>query len=244
MKNKIKQNLWALVLLMVFARPLVFAIQADNEQPPGIDFEDETESDDDAPPGIKIDLSSDDDDDDNKSDGTLKITKDSADPQSFNPSISSTKISYTISGKGIVEIKILDSLNQNVATLVNDMELDAGKHSATWKGTKNNKKDGEIVKAGTYKYKIILKSSFNSSVKDTAEDEITVKFFDGNSDGNVFDDEFLAPVENKPVDKKQSTAVQVMQNNFKGTTSKTGPDVMIYAALPIIGFLAARKKIF
>lgn len=76
------------------------------------------------------------------------ISNVSINPSKFTPS---GAILYTISKDAKVIVKILDSANQLVKVIENDVQMTAGNHISTWDG-KNSL--GTDVSSGTYKFKI------------------------------------------------------------------------------------------
>ncbi len=70
-------------------------------------------------------------------------------PNPFNPT---TEIRYSIPKDNVVEVRIYNSLGQQVKTLVSQYQS-AGQHNVTWDGTNNF---GQKVSSGTYIY--IVKS--------------------------------------------------------------------------------------
>lgn len=214
----------------------------DSDAPPSLSIKIDTQKnptppadDSDAPPGLKIDLAGK-NPDPPASGGTIKITKADAYPKGFNPTVSESKISYEVNKDAVIEIKITDSNNLNVAKLVENKKITAGEYFVNWKGTSNNEQNGVILAPGTYKYKILAKDPVTSEVKDTAEGEINLIYSVPKTEG---------PGTVQPpvvIDKQQAKATQTLNNSTSGKTAKTGPGILIYAVFPLVGYIITRKK--
>ncbi len=68
-------------------------------------------------------------------------------PNPFNPS---TTITYTVAQTTLVTLKIFNTLGEEIATLVNEMQP-AGVRSATWNGRNSN---GASIASGIYMYRL------------------------------------------------------------------------------------------
>lgn len=169
---------------------------------------------------------------------TAKITKVTVFPLGFNPSIDSTKISYTTSLKAIIDIKITNNQGQVMGTLVDNQTLNAGSYFVNWYGTKDNKQGGTVLNSGTYTYKIVAKNTKTNAVEDSKEGTITL-IFAGQE----------PPVEPPKPDgptpeelAAQAAATLALQNAKKGTTTKVGPGILIYSVLPFVGYVISRRR--
>ena len=172
---------------------------------------------------------------------TAKITKVSVSPQAFNPSIDNTKINYSTSLKSLVDIKITDSFGQTVGNLVDNQSLSAGTYYVIWYGTINNKQGGTVLHSGTYHYKIVTKNTKTNKVEDSKEGDINLIFA---AQDQVVDPTpiYTAPATTPAAQSAQTNATLVLQNTQKGKTPKTGPDILIYGAFPVIGYFLSRRR--
>lgn len=166
------------------------------------------------------------------------ISKVSVVPAAFNPTIDSTKISYTLSLKSAIDLKITDSLGQPVSTLTDSQTLSAGSYFVIWYGTVNNLQGGTVLHSGTYHYKITAKNIKTNKIDDTKEGDINLIFA-------AQQDPVIDPVVNGPTPEElaaQAKATLALQNTKKGKTAKVGPDILIYSVFPLIGYVASRRK--
>lgn len=169
---------------------------------------------------------------------TAKITKVTVFPLGFNPSIDSTKISYTTSLKAIIEIKITNSQGQAMGTLVDNQTLDAGSYFVNWYGTKDNKLGGTVLNSGTYTYKIVAKNTKTNAIEDSKDGTINLIFAGQEPIPEP-------PIKDSPTKEElaaQAAATLALQNAKKGTTAKVGPDILIYSVFPFIGYVISRRK--
>lgn len=169
--------------------------------------------------------------------GNLKITKHSAFPVGFNPLVNETKISYTISAKAEVEIRILTQSGVTITTLVDNKVLDKGEYFVWWDGTNSANGNGKVVDPATYQYKITAKDPNNGTVKDVKTGNINVVYiksadFENGSSSAVT----VPPVNN------QAQATVAMQGATGGKTAGTGPGILIYALFPLGGYFISRYK--
>lgn len=74
-------------------------------------------------------------------------------PNPFNPT---TKIGFTMSKSGLVELQIFDINGRTVKTLVNEI-MQAGAYSVIWDGKNNS---GQSVASGLYLYRIRIDNQF------------------------------------------------------------------------------------
>lgn len=172
----------------------------------------------------------------NPSTPTAKITNVTVVPSSFKPATESTKISYTTSLKAIIDIKITNGVGQTVGNLVDNITLAAGSYFVNWYGTNDNKQGGMILNSGTYHYKIVAKNTKTNNVEDSKEGDISLIYVASNPESPTTD------TATKQDQAAQANATMILQNTKKGTTSKTGPDILIYSAFPVIGYLVARRR--
>lgn len=199
------------------------------------------DDDDEAPPSLTIKTDNPEppdtpDNPDTPSGGTLKITKADAYPKGFNPTVSESKISYEVNQDAVIEVKITNSNDLNVAKLVENKKISAGDYFVNWKGTSNNEQNGTILAPGTYKYKILAKDPNTSEIKDTAEGEISLIY----SAPQTEDKGDVEPP--KEIDKQEAKATQTLNNSTSGKTAKTGPDILIYSIFPIAGYFISRRR--
>lgn len=169
--------------------------------------------------------------------GNLKISKHSAFPVGFNPLVNETKITYTISAKAEVEIRILTQSGVTIVTLVDNKVLDKGEYFVWWDGTNNANGNGKVVDPATYQYKITAKDPNNGTVKDVKTGNINVVYiksadFENGSSSAVT----VPPVNN------QAKATVAMQGATGGKTAGTGPGILIYALFPLGGYFISRYK--
>lgn len=249
MKTNTKLKIGLIAILAVVLSHTNLSYAADEDAPPSLDFE--------QPPGLEVEIPDDDDgnpdqppDEEDGDDGnpdqppdgdgsgaTVKISKVSANPQKFNPSIDNTRISYTISKKAKVEVKILDGAGQTVATLLNNQTLNAGNHNVNWLGTSNNSKSGPAVKKGVYTYKITAKNASTSATEDTKQGQIEIiggTTGTGNGSGTG--------TGTQTGNNNQNQATVALNNSRSGTTAETGPGVLIYTLLPAAYFIHRKLK--
>lgn len=173
----------------------------------------------------------------NQSSGNIKITKHSAFPVGFNPLINETKITYTISAKAEVEIRILTQSGVTITTLVDNKVLDKGEYFVWWDGTNSASGNGKVVDPATYQYKITAKDPNNGTVKDVKTGNINVVYVKSAD----FENGSTSPVTVPPVNN-QAQATVAMQGATGGKTAGTGPGILIYALFPLGGYFISRYK--
>lgn len=171
---------------------------------------------------------------------TAKITKHSVYPAGFNPTLTETKISYTISQKAVINLTITNDKGETVGTPVKDQTSEAKSHFTYWYGTKENKKGGTVLPAGTYHYKIVAKNTKDNKVDDSKTGDINLIYT--SSGFGDFDNPPPPPADQAKVDPAQVIATLAIQNAKTGKTSKTGPDVLIYGLLPLAGYFMVRRR--
>jgi hypothetical protein len=160
--------------------------------------------------------------------GAVEISDAEVFPVGFNPNMSETKISYKLSGDGVVELVILDEAGVKVATLVDNEEVEGDLlFTIPWDGKGN---DDKIVKPGTYFFKLTVKASEDAAASDTKTGEINV----------IYTEDFEGVGVAGNPSGSSSGAVSVMHNTTSGETSGTGPETAIYLILPLVGFIGAR----
>lgn len=167
------------------------------------------------------------------SSGVIQITKAKAFPIGFNPLINETKISYAISGKAEVEIKILTKSGVTIATIVDNKVLDAGEYFIWWDGKGST---GKTVDPATYEFKITAKDPNSGTVKDVKKGELNVVY------AKLADFETPPPAPQQPQVSTQSAATMAMTNATSGSTADTGPGVLLYFLFPIGSFIITRRK--
>jgi flagellar hook assembly protein FlgD len=166
------------------------------------------------------------------------ITDDEADPVGFNPGQGEeTEVKFTLNCSVLIELNILDSDDEIVVTLIDNVEKSATDHSLPWYGTANNSSSGESVESGTYQYQIIAKDIDSDEELETEEGDINVIVIE--EDPPEEDPPEEDPPEEDPPDDE---ATEVLQNTDDGTTSETGPGILIYGIFPVLGVLYNRKK--
>lgn len=176
----------------------------------------------------------------NPSTPTAKITNVTVVPTAFNPTIDSTKISYTTSLKSIVDIKITDNIGKVVATLTDSQTLSAGSYYVIWYGTVNNIQGGTVLHSGTYNYKITTKNVKTSAIEDTKQGTINLLFAAQQSP--VSDPEASKTGPTTEELAAQAKATLALQNAKSGKTAKVGPGILIYSVFPLMGYVISRRK--
>lgn len=182
----------------------------------------------DNPPPPEDDNDDDDPDDFEDFSKDINITDDDAEPSNFNPAIEHSRISFTLSDEALIEVRIENPDGETVVKLVEDKKLDDDEHFVNWYGTKDNYEDGEIVRDGTYTYKIIARNPVSETIEDTADGKITVSAF-------MIPDQVIG----NPADQAKATVI--LQNEFKGQTSKTGTAMIVYFAFPLAYFFIRKS---
>ena len=154
--NQILTVILMTILLSVFTNTLVFA-----EAPPSLSFElPEEDPEEDPEPDPEEETCE------------ANITDDEVNPDAFNPSEGEdTTVKFTTNCDADIELIIVDSSDDTVITLVDDVETSAGDHEFDWDGTET---DGDTVESGTYEYKITAKDIDSGDELDTEEGTITV----------------------------------------------------------------------
>jgi len=182
----------------------------------------------DDPPSLSITLGSDSDD----SDG-CEIKDDEADPVGFNPQQEEeTTIKFTTTCDLKITVNILDSDDKEVLALVEDVEKSADDYEYSWNGTTSNSSSGEYVDSGEYKYQIIGSDVDSGTEVDTVEGDINIV---------VWEEEEEVEEEEEEEDTDDD-ATLALQNTEEGTTSETGPGILIYGALPVLSIFYRRRK--
>ncbi len=195
-----------------------------------------------------------------KSGGDIKITKDDVMPKGFNPLINETKITYEISAKAKMEIKILDHTGVTVVTLIDNKEVEKGDYYVWWNGTDNATEAGEVVPKGDYTYKIIAKDPVSGEMKDVKTGSITALYsvageedFEnvdaGNDVTNSTDSsgqessnsESSSNNNNANNNSSDAMATVSLQSAQTGVTAGTGTPVLIYLLFPLTGYLLSKK---
>lgn len=168
---------------------------------------------------------------------SLKFTQAAVFPVGFNPTMTSTKITYQVTQNAFIELKITDEAGVAVVTLVNNEQVSANKpYSVSWDGTNKAAGAGTIVKAGKYFFKIYAKTSAQAVASDTKTGEINVIYASDNAGTGTGVDAALSYVEKKP-----SVSIN---NNTPKKTAGTGPETAVYVILPLLGYLVTsfRKR--
>lgn len=106
---------------------------------------------------------------------SLNIINHTANPAAFTPNADShtdlTRISYTLTGgvpEYTVTVKILDSANSTIKTIIDDEAQTAGTHSFYWAGETDSK--DKTITDGVYQYEITVEDKLGD--KTTAKGEI------------------------------------------------------------------------
>lgn len=197
-----------------------------------------------------------------KEGGDIKITKNDVDPKGFNPLINETKISYEISAKAKMEIKILDHTGVTVVTLIDNKEVEKGDYYVWWNGTNKATEAGDVVPKGDYTYKIIAKDPTSGEMKDVKTGSITALYqtADGEEDFENVDSGKDVTTSTDSSGSTGSTgssgqgntnsesgtnamATVSLQSAQSGVTAGTGMPVLIYLIFPLTGFLISKKFI-
>lgn len=231
------------ILNLLALTPIAFA---NEDAPPRlqIDFgsllNDPQEEEEDAPPEFGVDFGDEQQNNDQENGGGVGISINShrANPRIFNPLIQDTTITYEISDDARVTVKVLTSSGQTVSTLIDNQAQSRGEYSVKWRGTDNNERNGNVVANGEYRYKITTSNPTTSVITDSKEGAIVVSYSSGsNNDPN----RNIPPVETND-HNGQAAAIMATQNRTSGQTSDTGPGVLLYALLPVAGFISARRR--
>lgn len=242
----------SVALTLAFATLSTAVFAEEDEKPPELTItispEEESESDaeSETPPELTInvpdengDSGNGDSDNDNSGD-TNKIQIINADvfPKGFNPNITKTKISYEITQKAKIDVKIIDHTGQAVVNLMEGITVDKGKYFVDWNGTTTNQQGATLVPVGTYKYKIDAKNPNSGNLEDSESGDINVIYPAQQPDqpaSTTQDNQTTAT-------DTQAAATLAIQNSKSGQTAETGPGIFLYALLPLGGFLITRKR--
>lgn len=176
----------------------------------------------------------------NPSAPTIKFSKVTAVPAGFNPTIESTKISYTLNKDATVNLIIMDDKGTTVATLVANQKMKAGSYFTSWNGTKDNTIGSTVLAAGTYTFKISAKNPTTGTLEDTSQSDINLVYSNGGGAVTQTDAEKAAAA--KAAADAQAAATLALQNSKSGKTAKTGPDIFIYSFFPVVGYFISRKS--
>lgn len=179
----------------------------------------------------------------------IKISKASVFPIGFNPLLAETKITYKISAKAKMEIKIIDGTGVKIRGLITDETIDAGEYKVTWDGAGD---EGEVVDPGEYSFKITAKNPTSGEIADVKSGTINVVYYQAARDfedqntsrnGNATNSS-QSPATVQPLQPSvpEANATMALQNATSGTTTPTGPEVLIYLAFPVLGYFLGRKK--
>jgi hypothetical protein len=183
----------------------------------------------------------------------IKITEFNADPKGINPLINESKISYKISAKAKIEVKIIDKSGVEVVKLIDNKDIDKGEYYVWWNGTNKTDNSGEVVPPGTYTYKITAKDPVTGEVKDVKTGEINAIYqvasgdFENSNGSTTTTTEIQSNSTTKASvvssqDASNIAATVSLQNAQNGVTAGTGTPVLIYVLLPVAGYLLTRKK--
>lgn len=174
---------------------------------------------------------------------SAKLTNVDAFPKGFNPQLNATKISYSVTGKGKIDVKIHNLKGAVVATLAINQNVEKGEYHIWWDGTENNK-SGKLVAPGSYTYKITLKDEKGDDVLDTASGNLNLVYAQlSSSDTEQPKTVNTIKATNLKSGTSNSQAVVSLQNATSGKTAGTGPETLIYLLFPLAGFILFRKKI-
>lgn len=171
--------------------------------------------------------------------GDAKLKNVDAFPKGFNPQLNATKISYSVTGKGKVDIKIQNTNGVTVATLINNKDVEKGDYHIWWDGTENNK-SGKLLSPGTYTYKVTLKDPKDDDVLDTASGSLNLVYAKVASSDETPDNGTIKAT-NLKSSTSNSQAVVSLQNAQSGKTAGTGPETLIYLIFPAVGYIISRK---
>ncbi|MFH1218752.1 MAG: FlgD immunoglobulin-like domain containing protein, partial [Candidatus Peregrinibacteria bacterium] len=183
----------------------------------------------------------------------IKITSASAYPTGFNPLTDTTTITFKISARAKIELKITDDRGVTITTL-GEETLSADQYELEWDGTNSA---GTVVDPGTYYFKILAKDPTSSELKDSKTGVINIIYQNAQSTdfentstsastatttptSNPTTTTTTTPVFNAPTTNSQ--AMVSLSNATTGVTAETGPSVLLYALLPLTSFLFKRRK--
>ncbi len=174
----------------------------------------------------------------------IEILDHSANPEPFNPVTEELDIEFELSADAIIELTINNISDEELMTLIDDEDLDEGDNAVSWTGTDDNSSSGTIFPAGVYTYKIKAKNTETQVTEDTEEGSITIVF---ESVGDDPEDESSTSSsdssdDGEVEDEDTDLATQVMTNTTEGETSATGPSVLIYAIVPLIGYFFTKRR--
>lgn len=219
----------------------VFAQEAD-EAPPSINVNVPAEDAAEQPPDANVNVP-----DEDKIILTAEVF-----PQTFNPKLSKTTVTYEISQPARIDLQILDKSGQTVVLIVNNQLRAAGEYDVDWNGTKNNQAGGEIVSVGTYKYKIDAKNTSTGAIEATAQGDVNVAYPPPTTTtpGTTTPGATTTPTtpgtstqQPQPqTSTSQAQATLAIQNAVTGVTAETGPGILLYSLLPIAGLIFSRRK--
>lgn len=194
------------------------------------------------PPTITpLDFEDPEEDEEEDSDSDAKLKDVDAFPKGFNPQLNATKISYSVTGIGKVDIKIHNLKGDIVATLANNQSVEKDDYDIWWDGTDNNK-SGKLLEPGTYTYKITLKDSKDDDVLDTASGSLNLIYAKVASETAATPDNGTVKATNLKTTTSNSQAVVSLQNATSGKTAGTGPGTLIYLLFPAAGYIISRRK--
>ncbi len=159
-----------------------------------------------------------------------QITNHEAKPAGFNSyEEESTLIRFSINCNVLIELNILDSSNNQVLSIVDNIEKSPNDYEYSWNGTFNNLRGGAYVSTGQYQYEIIAKDIESGEVIDVVKNIINLI---------VIEEETKEEVK----EANRDAASMALQNTSEGSTAETGPEVLIYTMLPASGVLYHRKR--
>ena len=170
-----------------------------------------------------------------------QISKSSVLPKDFNPLIKATKISYTLTKKAKVEIRIVDKNGNTVVKLLDNKEKEATSHDVWWNGTDKTTSVGEVVPAGEYSYRIVVRDPATNAITDSKTGKVKATYA-GATPKATTKKTTTATTAKKTTDPLQAKAIQALQNTKTGKTAETGPSMLIYTLFPLTAYLIRRKK--
>ena len=169
------------------------------------------------------------DDDDNSGQvQDIEIVSHSIFPETLNPLTEDAIITYRIRGNAKIDVKIYNSRDQLVQTLVANKLHASGEYQIKWYGTVNGEQAGTPLPVGNYSYKILAKNPSDSSLEDSATGTMNVRYFVPTNNGNS--------------DSDNDDAVVVVNNTPPKNTAQTGPGLLLYTLFPVLGYSLTRKK--
>jgi len=168
----------------------------------------------------------------------LKISKASAFPAGFDPTKQEKAvITYQVSATALVKVEVLDDAKSVIVILVNNEQKEAGMDQAIeWDGTDNPVGGGTIMPAGNYTYRITATDPADDTNQDIIEGTVQLLY------GGFTGQDTTADTSTAAANTAASNDVVTMHNSPPKNTSGTGPETLIYLALPFLGPIVMRLR--